>query len=372
MFWRRQINSIWHTYLVPSRQFNHIESSLAWGRHTMSVETDLLKEQSDTVCLFFIVDGPKLEAQAILLAATLRFFNADRYRLIAYIPKKRRVEIQRITWRMLGACNVEIRTLPAPKVNDRTPFTQPYPHGNKILAAADSRPDQISVFLDSDMVCCAPLDLEALVQPGTMRAVVSDYATGWYRQKRWIMAYKHFGHALPEQRVKFHRGRQLSSPPYFNAGLVGFREDVASDAEHLGKVWLDTANKFDWDTSLKYERVFMDQLTLPIAATRAGLTMPLTQTDYNYNIMRRPFNPDLSPRILHYHRFKDLWNWPFGQHIPEILHGVAGAYLTRRTLSVFRKHYSMPANFEKTAPFSQPLSSNPLSHRREDGAVRED
>jgi hypothetical protein len=171
---------------------------------------------------------------------------------------------------------------------------------------------------------------------------VSDYATGWYNMKRWTKAYAHFGLEVPEERVKFHRGRQLTSPPYYNGGMVGFRDDVASDDQHLGKVWLDIAHRFDWDLDVKYERNSVDQLTLPIAGTQLGLQMPLTSTAYNYNIMRRPFDPDLDLKILHYHRFVDLWAWPFGKEVVGILDEVLGKYLRKRAFSVFREWYGTP------------------------------
>jgi len=54
------------------------------------------------------------------------------------------------------------------------------------------------------------------------------------------------------------RGRRLLSPPYFNAGMIGFREDVESDDSHLGKVWLDTSHRIDWDLGMAAERTFLD------------------------------------------------------------------------------------------------------------------
>ena len=311
------------------------------------MDIDLDTATKTTVSIFFILDGPKLEAQAILLATTLRFFNSNRYQIIAYASQEAWANIQRITFRVMKACDVEIRPLDPIRVGGRTAFNGHYPHGNKILAAAAPRSSDISVFLDSDTVCCAPLDFEKLVQPNTMAAVVSDYATGWYNQKRWVTAYGFFDQELPEQRVKFYRGRKLTSPPYYNAGMVGFREDVAGDDQHLGKVWLDTASRFDWDLDLKYDRVFTDQLSLPIAATRMGLKMPYIEPIYNYNIMRRPFDPKLAPKILHYHRFIDLWNWPFGRQIPTILEATLGSYLAIRAMRVFRSYYEMPRRIKE-------------------------
>lgn len=318
-------------------------------------EADAPPEANETVSIFFILDGPKYQAQAILLAATLRYFNEDRFHLIAYVPKGGRKQLERITHRTMQACNVDVRDIEIDSVDGRPPFDGHYPHGNKILAAAQPRETSVSVFLDSDMVCCAPLDFAGLVQRGQMRAVVSDYATGWYSFKRWTKAYRHFGLDVPEQRVQFHRGRQLTSPPYYNAGMVGFREDVASDSQHLGKVWLETAHDFDWNLDLKYEQTYLDQLSLPIAATRAGLEMPLTPVAYNYNIMRREFDPELDLKILHYHRFVDLWAWPFGKMVPQILEEVVGEYLAKRAFRVFGGYYGLPKHLRRAA-------ENPTDH----------
>ena len=46
-------------------------------------ELDAPPLAKEKTAIFFIVDGPKYQAQAILLAATLRYFNNDRYQLIA-------------------------------------------------------------------------------------------------------------------------------------------------------------------------------------------------------------------------------------------------------------------------------------------------
>jgi hypothetical protein len=110
---------------------------------------------------------------------------------------------------------------------------------------------------------------------------------------------------------------------------------------------LFTASRFDWDLGLKYDRVFTDQLSLPIAATRMGLKMPYIEPIYNYNIMRRPFDPELAPKILHYHRFIDLWNWPFGLQIPTILEATLGSYLAIRARRVFRSYYEMPRRIKE-------------------------
>jgi hypothetical protein len=300
----------------------------------------------DSVSIFFILDGPKLQAQAVLLAASLRYFNKDRYKLLAYVPESGVTDLARITRRAMRACNVEIVPFSVPKIDGRPAFESHYPHGNKILAAALPRASKISVFLDSDIFCCAPLDFESLVKPGEMCAVVSDYLTGAFSIERWDAGYRFFGHETPEQRVKMLRGRRLLSPPYFNAGMIGFREDVESDDSHLGKVWLDTSHRIDWDLGMATERTFLDQFSLPIAAVRSNIKTRLAPNDYNYNIMHRNFDPQIEAKILHYHGFKHLWAWPIGPEVPKILSSEIGEALAARAFQVFKKHYAFPPDFE--------------------------
>ena len=110
------------------------------------MDIDLDTATKTTVSIFFILDGPKLEAQAILLATTLRFFNSNRYQIIAYASQEAWANIQRIIFRVMKVCDVEIRPLDSIRVGGRTAFNGHYPHGNKILAAAAPRSSDISVF----------------------------------------------------------------------------------------------------------------------------------------------------------------------------------------------------------------------------------
>jgi len=57
----------------------------------------------DSVSIFFILDGPKLQAQAVLLAASLRHFNKDRYKLLAYVPVSGVTDLARSTRRAMRA-----------------------------------------------------------------------------------------------------------------------------------------------------------------------------------------------------------------------------------------------------------------------------
>ncbi|MCT8161639.1 hypothetical protein [Pseudoruegeria sp. SHC-113] len=259
---------------------------------------------------FFMMDGTAYEPMAITLAATLRHHNGEALSLFAYVPQEKLGDVRPITRKVLKELGVAIRPLPAPDLAGGI-WREPYPHGNKMLAALDDRDCDVSLFFDTDMVCVAPLAVEGLVPEGHVAAMVSDYKT-WGGEKRWKKAYGLFGLDVPEERVQFHRGQRLWSPPYFNAGLVGFREGEGAGGMSFAQAWLDTARRIDFDTKLDGLRPFLDQVSLPVAIRRQGLGFEMLARDYNLTIQNADYDPEATPRILHYHKPKYLKVWPQG------------------------------------------------------------
>src|SRR5690606_39012801 len=132
---------------------------------------------SDT-SLFFICEGDHLTAQGLLLAASLRFHNAQRFHLIAYVPGAPLPDVAR---RAFDALNVDLRPLAVP--DDY--WKSPYPHGNKLFACAAKRETEKHVFLDTDMVCVAPLDLADHIGPDHVALVPEGTPTWGKDMTRW-------------------------------------------------------------------------------------------------------------------------------------------------------------------------------------------
>ncbi|SLN52508.1 hypothetical protein PSA7680_02757 [Pseudoruegeria aquimaris] len=271
---------------------------------------------------FFMMDGTRYEPMAIYLAASLRHHHGDALALYAYVPAQKRAEVTPLTEKTLADLKVEIRDLPQPDL-DGGIWKEPYPHGNKMLAALDDRHCDVSLFFDTDMVCVAPLELDGLVPEGAVAAMVSDYKT-WGGKNRWQKAYGLFGLQVPEERVQFHRGQRLWSPPYFNAGFVGFREGRGADGMSFAEAWLDTARRIDFDTKLDGLRPFLDQVSLPVAIRRQGLAFEMLPRAYNLTIQNAEYDPDAQPRILHYHKPKYLKVWPQGAEAFEVCRRMVG------------------------------------------------
>ncbi|RVT85600.1 hypothetical protein DXV76_07550 [Rhodobacteraceae bacterium CCMM004] len=256
--------------------------------------------------LFFVADGPHLEAQALLLAASLRRHLGAAPALIAYVPDRPDREMPAATRAALAHLNVAVEPLRVP----RDLWQKPFPHGNKILAACAPRRASVHVFLDTDMVCVAPLDLDALSRPGALSAV-PEGVPGWGKgNDRWDRVYGHFGLPLPEDRVRLTRRRRVSYLPYFNAGLLAWHDGFGAGGRPWPELWRDTAVEIDWNVRVAKKRPWLDQIALPVALRRHGLAYRVLPDRVNFSISDRAFEPAARPALIHYHSFRYTPEWP--------------------------------------------------------------
>lgn len=256
------------------------------------------------LAFLFVVEGTRLEAQSLLLAASIRRHHPRSmilgYRPIGAEPPPAAVQAM---FRAVGGL-----LLPLPSAQGLWRGT--YPHGNKIIALAQPRDAAISVFLDTDMVMTAPLDAADLPGHGEI-SVVPEGIQSWGKEEgRWERVYAHFGLPMPEERIRLLRGARRRSPPYFNAGFVAQRETDRVDGQTFGQLWLDTARKIDHEVGVASKRPWLDQIALPVTLRRFGLAYRLIDEAANYSISNGRALPDpFSPKILHYHRARFLRDW---------------------------------------------------------------
>lgn len=253
--------------------------------------------------VFFICEGDHLTAQGLLLAASLRFHNADRYNLNAYLPGGDLPDLAR---RAFDALNVDLRPLEVP----RDVWKKPFPHGNKIFACAAARESENHVFLDSDMVCVAPLDIEAHIAPGQVALVPEGTPTWGKSSDRWARVYGHFGLPLPEERIRLVRRRRIEFLPYFNAGMVAFHSDTGAEGRSFADLWLETACSIDHGCAVAHKRPWLDQIALPVTLARFGIGYNILPDIWNFSISERAFEPEAAPKLIHYHSFRFARHWP--------------------------------------------------------------
>ncbi|QXT38738.1 hypothetical protein [Gymnodinialimonas ceratoperidinii] len=257
--------------------------------------------------VFFIVDGVKLESQATLLASTLKRHLMPHQKAVAYVREDYRDEMKEFTLEVLEASDVELRLIPNTN-GGHAPWLSPYPHGNKILAAAEPRDCDISVFLDTDTVLTEPVEFSDELGDGLVAACVSDYASSTGADEDWEAFYSAFDMPLPTDRVQLLGGRKLTSLPYFNAGVIVFRERTDDGVSlNFGRDWLETALRFEREVTHDYPRPNIDQFTLPILGYLRGMPVVTMGQHMNFNIQGLGNGEGQRQTIAHYHTAGALW-----------------------------------------------------------------
>lgn len=260
---------------------------------------------SDDITFYFVVDGLGLEVKSVFLCSTLREHHPAAS-LIAYVSTKSIDTLNSVTRHIYDTLKVEIRPLP----EARAIWQKSYPHGNKLLAAADKRETAVSVFLDTDMICVRPLSLSDLPMPGEVCVIPEGVPTWGKKDNRWIRAYKYFGLEFPKDTVRLTRRRRREFVPYFNAGFVAFRENDLVDGKNFGELWRDTASEFDYHAPIGGKRPWLDQITLPLTMRLFSFKYRVLDDVNNFSISARVFEPESRPRLVHYHRIQYLKAWP--------------------------------------------------------------
>lgn len=253
------------------------------------------------ISIIFVVDGRRLEAQSVLLVASLFRHHQDDplVELVAYVTPQTIENLDPITRSVYEKCRVEI----VPLSVSRDVWKKPYPHGNKLLACAFRRNSQATIFVDTDMVCLAPLSDLDLSGDKSVLAVPEGVPTWGKNDDRWPRAYAFFGLPVPTDRVTLTRGKRIKFYPYFNAGFVAFSNREVAMGQTLGELWLATAVEFDWGCAIGQKRPWLDQITLPLTLKRFGLEYQVLPDKYNFSIsVRKGIRQTDDCKMMHYHR----------------------------------------------------------------------
>lgn len=292
-----------------------------------------------TTEVFFLVDGKRLEAQATLLAPTLKRFLMPHQHAVAYVREDYHAELEAFTLKVLADSDVEIRLI-ADTNGGHAPWQAPYPQGNKILAAAQPRDCDISVFIDTDTVLTEPVDFTEALDDALVAACVSDYASSTGSDEDWEDYYAAFKLPLPEDRVQLMGGRKLTSLPYYNAGLVVFRErDQTGEPTGFGRDWLGAAIHFENTVTRDYTRSNIDQFTLPILGYLLDSPVKALEQHLNFNIQAHGNGEGQRQSVAHYHRIGALWKHKVhGRQALETLAEISDENAPEMFLEVFGLH----------------------------------
>jgi hypothetical protein len=250
--------------------------------------------------IIFVVDGKGLEAQALVLAASITRHHDTGVQVVAYLSKASQTGLDPATRALFEACGVAVAPLP----DGTGRWKKDYPHGNKLLACSAPRDCLRTTFVDTDVFCQAPITNLPEQDPLEVFAVPEGKPTWGKSGDAWERVYKFFDLPMPTARVTLMRGRRLQYLPYFNAGFVSFSErPLEDDGRAFGQMWLEMASRFDWHCPVANKRPWTDQIILPLVMAEYGLTCVTLPEIYNYSISDRVDLTDLpQARMVHYHR----------------------------------------------------------------------
>lgn len=227
----------------------------------------------------FVCEPGRLEAQALLLAASLRS-TWPHLELVAAVPRA-----------LPAATSQALAALRVTELEIGNPLASDYPIGNKLAALGVGAGDGLRIFLDSDMLCLERWDWGVLATH-PLAAKPSDLAT-FGNATLWRDLYARFALAPPAQRVLSTVSEQLMHP-YFNAGML-----ATTRAGELAAEWAQVCLAIDSMQDINPRRPWLDQIGLPLAAARLGLAVRSLGEAWNYPAHIKPLRD--TPNLVHYH-----------------------------------------------------------------------
>ncbi len=259
-----------------------------------------------SLTLFFIVEPPKYESLACYLAASIRQHLDPDIALVGYCPAQRMDEIAPAVVETLRRLRCELRPMETGGA-----FDPPYPHGNKILACQQPRDTEWSGFMDSDILVLRPHDITRFLGAGHVACSVAA-SIRWKPDHLWETAYSAFGLSVPEERITLMRQKKPHVPPYYSSGLVLFPEAPSKGSGRtFAETWLDTARTLDRVPELEdFRRPYLDQISLPVAIRRAGLSwLEIPEADHfilGGRLRGKPLGTRADLTAVHYRKWKVL------------------------------------------------------------------
>lgn len=221
--------------------------------------------------VYFIVEPPEYQVMACYLSASLRENFGDTVALVGYCPAHKIDLVHPEVKAALAKMNCDLRTM---ETEGR--FDPPYPHGNKILATLEPRETEFSCFMDSDILALRPNAVENIIKDGCV-SLTPAASMGWAKQSIWPSIYAAAGMEMPTERIRLMKQKKGNGRmPYFSSGLFSFPEQYRTiDGKSFPQVWMEVAQTLDANPDLPAKRPYLDQMSLPLAIQKAGLTWNL-------------------------------------------------------------------------------------------------
>jgi hypothetical protein len=238
----------------------------------------------------FCVHSGELEIKALLLVASLRKHWPAEVELIGCIP------VQSDFGELSDDSREAFQALDIRLVGIQNPIGADYPIANKLLCLDVATEADRIIFLDSDIMALAAVaeqDLATVFGEGFV-AKPADLATFEGDHTKWQSIYRACGAKMSDLIFTATTSGETMAP-YFNAGVV------AVDANSgFGNIWKECAQKIDQLPDVPAKRPHLDQIALPVAGTKSGLSFNPVDERWNFPAHLKPL-PAILPKLCHYH-----------------------------------------------------------------------
>ncbi len=258
----------------------------------------------EPLSIFFMVEPGPLEAQAHLLIASLMVNCRDDFQLVGFCRTERVADLHAETRKFLAMTGAELRAI-------ENHFSDGYPAGNKLIAAAGLQAKGWGLFLDTDICLVRPSRFLDVVAPGRV-SLCLDNLPGWAANDDAFQAVADvLGFAaFPRKQALW--GGSMSHPTY-NAGLVLF-PPAKSEETDFGARWLAHAEILEHDDRIANKRPWLDTIALAGLAAKDNNVRPLS---LEWNCTTRM--SDETTRVLHYHGLRQLRQYGWVEGVDQIL-----------------------------------------------------
>jgi len=282
----------------------------------------------------FVCQAGELEIKALLLAASLKRHLSCAHELIAAVPSPAQTwgEISAATRQLLQQFGASI----VPIVN---PIDPTYPIGNKLACIDVPTRARKIVFLDSDILCLRDLGFPACLQT-PFAAKPADLRTFAAHEEAWRPLYAATDVPMPQLRLPTTVSGEFGLP-YFNSGVI-----CVDSGLHFGAAWIDCARTLRNAATMRDQRHWLDQVSLPIAMGRLGLSFAALDEQFNFPAHLKPL-PTRPPIFCHYH-------WPRIVREEPLLH--------RLVCDLAREHPAIGHAIAAHAEWNALLESAPATH----------
>ena len=278
----------------------------------------------------YIVEPPEYDILSCTLLASIRTQFSEDVACIGYVPEHRMDEVHPSVFKAHELMGAEIRPMKTEGM-----WREPYPHGNKIVAALQPRDSEFSAFVDSDVLFIRPNKIDNIVKDDCVSCSVAA-SMYWAPKNIWDVIYGAFDMPVPEERIYLMRQKRRPKVPYFSSGFVLFPENDGPNGR-FADIWYETARKIDEIDDLENRRPYLDQMSLPVAIRRSGMAWNPLEEEQHFilggELRGQPLPEDREIYTLHYRKSKILDEVGIRPYARKMLKEQTGVRFVRRLVS---------------------------------------